>query len=106
MGCGSSLKHQDVRLGVSDLQLLHFFLMAGLLARLQEFRGMLANTDMVGIRVHPSPMAALYKPVLDNVPSSICIGSLLDHEGSSSIASHYFFSFGLRHSGQDRSSSI
>ena len=36
-------------MGVSDLQLLHFLLKAGLSARLQEFGGMLADIDMVGI---------------------------------------------------------
>ena len=61
---------------VSDLRSLHFFLEAGLPARLQEFRRMLADTNMVGIRVHPNPVVALYRLVLDSIPSSICMGSV------------------------------
>ena len=37
---------------------------------------MLADTNMVGIRVHPSPVVALYRPVLDSIPLSICVGSV------------------------------
>ena len=58
---------------------------------------MLVDFDMVGVQVHPSFATTVYRLISNSVSSSICMGSLCDHQGCRGIVGHYLCGFRLLH---------